>query len=54
MTKYLRLLAKTQEEEKLKNIIIKDLSQYKYKKDDDMFNSNTKVKLKEFLGMLHV
>ncbi len=54
LTKYLRLLAKTQEEEVCKDILIEDLSQYKYKNENNKLNTNTKLKLQEFLGMLHV
>ena len=54
LTKYLHLLAKTQEEEVLKNILIEDLSKYKYIKDDKVLTSHTKLKLKEFLGTLRV
>ena len=54
ITKYIRLLVRTQREKILANELINELEEYKYKKTVPNINTDTKNKLNTLLGIIDV
>ncbi|UTJ07159.1 hypothetical protein [Arcobacter roscoffensis] len=54
ITKYARLLAKNEREQKIANELIEELEEYKYKKEVDTIEEKTKAKLSTFMDIVDV
>ncbi|MGA1932830.1 hypothetical protein ACH5BF_08940 [Arcobacter sp. YIC-464] len=54
ITKYVRVLARSQREIKIANELIEELSEYKYKKEVKDIDTNTKAKLSTFMDIVDV
>ena len=54
ITKYARLLAKNEREQKIANELIEELEKYKYKKEVDTIEEKTKAKLSTFMDIVDV
>lgn len=54
ISKYARLIAKTQREIKLANELVEELDKYKYKKEVDSIDDKIKAKLSTFMESLDV
>ena len=54
VTKYARLLAKNEREQKIANELIEELEKYKYKKEVDTIEEKTKAKLSTFMDIVDV
>lgn len=54
ITKYVRLLARNEREQKIANELIEELALYKYKKEVDTIKKETKAKLSTFMDIVDV